>query len=119
MAGKELNVPNTLGAWIRNKRLERHMTQDEFILGLAEQYGKSFARSSVSAWENGKDNAPIHDKDFVNALAHIFNVRVLDVLAGVGYNVAEEVTLTDKEAVILEAYRRGDFKKAMQLLIRD
>lgn len=114
-----MSAPNTLGVWMKEKRQDLEMTQEEFIAALTREYGKTFARSTVSSWEHGKDNAPIHDREFVSALARIFRVRDVDVLAGAGYNVAHEVTLTDKEAVILDAYRRGDFKKAMQLLIRD
>jgi transcriptional regulator with XRE-family HTH domain len=115
----QLNAPNTFGTWLKNKRLEHHMTQEDFIQQLKDQFGKSFGRSTISGWESGEGNAPIHDRRFVDALAKIFNVRVLDVLIGSGYNIVNEVTLTDKEAVILEAYRRGDFKEAMRLFARD
>jgi transcriptional regulator with XRE-family HTH domain len=114
-----LNAPNTFGTWLRDKRQEHQMTQEDFIKQLKQEYKKSFARSTVSGWESGEGNAPIHDRSFVDALARIFNVRVLDVLVGSGYNIVNEVTLTDKEAVILEAYRRGDFKEAMRLFARD
>lgn len=107
------------------------MTQEEFAAELKRYYtrpvkegkkgeeDKGISKSTVSSWEKGLKTPPMHDPEFVDAIAKVFDVRVLDVLAGAGYDVIEEVELTDKEAIILEAYRRGDFKRAMQLFARD
>lgn len=108
----------SLGTYIREKRLEAGLSQKDLAERLSG-YGYEYNSSTIGWWERELTHAPTHDPKFFEAIANIFNVRVLDVLAGAGYKVGEEVELTDKEAIILEAYRRGDFKKAMQLFARD
>lgn len=108
----------SLGTYIKEKRQESGMSQKDLAEHLAG-YGFRYNSSTIGWWERELTHAPTHDPKFFEAVAKIFNVRTVDVLAGAGYDVVEEVTLTDKEAIILDAYRRGDFKEAMRLFARD
>jgi transcriptional regulator with XRE-family HTH domain len=111
-------VNNSFGAWIRQTRDEKHMTRDELIEAL-KGYGKTVAPSTLTSWEKGDVNAPIHDSEFVEVIAKVFGVSVADVLRGSGYDLgpAYEAELDEQRRILLEAYDNGDLERLVRMAL--
>lgn len=108
---------NTLGKWIRQKRQDKHLTLEEFLEELKVYY-KAVGRSTLSAWENGETNPPIHDNEFAEALARIFSVSVADVLKGAGFELgAAYEELDEQRRRLLEAYDSGDLERLVRVAL--
>jgi transcriptional regulator with XRE-family HTH domain len=108
------------------------MTQDEFAAELKQYYTKpvkeskkgkeedeEISKSTVSTWENGVKTPPLHDNEFVEAIAKVFSVSVADVLKGSGYDLgpAYESELDEQRRILLEAYDSGDLARLVRIAL--
>jgi transcriptional regulator with XRE-family HTH domain len=125
------NQLNTFGGWLktmRNRTIrgDHTMTQDEFAAELKQYYSKSssednkpLSKAAVSTWESGAKNPPLGDKDFIDAVARIFDVTGADVLKAAGYNLgpAYEAELDEQRKRLLAAYDSGDLERLVRVAL--
>lgn len=108
---------NNFGAWIRQMRDGRNITREELVQALKER-GKPVAPSTLTSWEKGDVNAPIHDNQFVEVIAQIFDVSVAEVLKGAGFDLgAAYEGLDEPRRRLLEAYDSGDLERLVRLAL--
>lgn len=103
--------------WLKRKREELHLSQEELANSL-QLRGLDISRATISHWEMGKYAPPYDNPDFVNALAGILNMSVIEILAAAGYKLAIE-GLSEKERRIVEAVRRGDKVEAVKAIVNE
>lgn len=72
--------------WLKTLREKSRLKQEDLAARL-QLAGLEYARSSVSAWENGYANPPLESVEFRQALANIFNIDVKTLLKLAGYEV--------------------------------
>jgi transcriptional regulator with XRE-family HTH domain len=109
---------NRFGAWIREQRDSRQMTREDLIAAL-KGYGKTVAPSTLTTWEQGGSNAPIHDNEFVEAIARIFGLPVVEVFRGAGYAVDAYPELDEARQLILAAFDSGDLGRLVRVAIEE
>lgn len=74
--------------WIRQRREELGLTQDELTAKLQTE-GLDVSRSSLSHWEVGRVNPPLKDEPSRRAIARALKLSVKEVMKRSGYDVSE------------------------------
>ncbi len=74
--------------WIRQRREELGLTQDELTARLQTE-GLDISRSSLSHWEVERAKPPLGDKQSRQAIARALKLSVKDVMKRSGYDVTE------------------------------
>lgn len=90
-------TPTTLGAVIRERRIELGLTQEE----LAERIGPTFRQSEVSRLERGRVALPRRRR--LEAIAAALDLPVGELLAASGWAGAAAIAPGDARAVVGEA----------------
>lgn len=105
---------NTFGQWIRQMRESRHMTREDLIAALKAR-GKTVAHSTLTTWEHEGANPPIHDPEFVQTIASVFNVTGAEVLMGAGFSLGPAYEgLDEDQKLLLMAYESGDLERLIR-----
>ena len=73
--------------WLATRREELGLSQEE-LANRVQMAGFTVSRASLSNWENGKANPPLHDPRFRTALADALRVSRRKLLELAGYEVA-------------------------------
>ena len=108
-----------VGRAIRDYRNALRISQEELQDRLAI-HNYQYARSTIGHWETGRALPPIHEIDFLKALAGSLEISVSNFVRRAKIydadnpTTTEELTLLERE--LISAYRNEDFKKAMMLL---
>lgn len=103
--------------WLKQRRTDLHLSQEE-LATLLQLRGLDISRATVSHWEMGKYPPPFDNAVFVNALAGILKLSVIEVLAHAGYDLAIE-GLSETERHIIDAVRRGDKVEAIKTIVNE
>jgi len=74
--------------WLRTKRKEIHLSQEELAAKLQVK-GYDVTAGAISHWENERYNAPLEDPGFRKALAEILRIDAKTLLMIAGYEVSE------------------------------
>jgi len=74
--------------WLRQSRERLNLTQDEIAARL-QLAGFDFTRGTISHWENGRHELPMHDSLFRQALAEALRLDVRTMLRLAGYEIQE------------------------------
>lgn len=74
--------------WLRTKRKELHISQEELAAKLQVK-GIDVTAGAISHWENGRYNPPLDEPEFRKALAEILRIDVRTLLMIAGYEVTE------------------------------
>jgi transcriptional regulator with XRE-family HTH domain len=77
----------TQAHWLWKRREELNLSQEELAARL-QIAGFNISRASLSNWENGKANPPLHDPIFRKALADALQVSRRNLLELAGYEVS-------------------------------
>ncbi len=76
-------------SWIRERRGELHITQEELAARL-QLAGLDVTRATVSHWENGRHALPLENPIYAKAIADALKLSVRDVLILAGYDVSQK-----------------------------
>lgn len=106
----------SLGKWIRTQR-KREGHSQESLAALLKERGQDFSPSTISWWEQGRTNPPVHDVTFIRALAEVFNTTDAEVLRGAGYDLPFPDNLDERQQKLLAAYERGDLQEIMRIAL--
>lgn len=106
----------SLGKWIQTQRKREGLSQEALAV-LLKEYGQDFSPSTISWWERGQTNPPVHDVAFIHALSEIFRTTEADVLRGAGYNIPFPDNLDERQKNLLAAYERGDLQEMMRIAL--
>lgn len=107
-----------IGSWLRERREFLDLSQEDIAAQL-QTMGFEVSRSMVSHWENDRYHLPLNDVRFMKAIAKVFRISLIDLLAAVGYDLAEpdiQMALSWKERQAIEAWRRGDRVEAIRII---
>lgn len=91
---------NKKSGWIKDRRIELGLNQDELTARL-QTLGIDVTRATVSHWENGRYQPPMHDAEFRKSLAIALRMSIKAMLIQAGYEVADT---THSEAAERAAY---------------
>lgn len=103
--------------WISKRRDELGINQEELAARL-QTSGFDISRSTLSHWENGRYNPPLHDPIFRKALADALRMNARTMLKAAGYEVADSSHSEDAEraASIIEQLPEQQRKIALGIL---
>lgn len=89
--------------YIYRRRGELELSQEELTARLQTE-GFNISRSTLSNWENGKFQPPLHDPEFRKALAKSLRLSVRDLLLVAGYeiDVARHSEEAERAAYIID-----------------
>ncbi|MGD9827097.1 MAG: helix-turn-helix domain-containing protein [Hyphomicrobiaceae bacterium] len=87
-----------LGSLVRDARRLRNLSQDELAEAL------KVSRMTVSQLERGRPKKPL-DADFVNRLARVLDLPVVEMLAAMGYALDFDGLQDEREVTLLRLYR--------------
>jgi transcriptional regulator with XRE-family HTH domain len=104
----------TVGELIKHRRDTLGLTRKDLSARLAS-YGVQYSVSAIAWWEGNRTNPPMHDRNFIEAMAKALDMTISEFLNFLGL-VDADVDLSDDEKSLLEAYRSGDFQQAMRIL---
>lgn len=85
--------------WIKRRREQLDINQEELAARL-QLSGFAATRASISHWEVGRNQPPIDDAQFRQALANALKLSVADMLQMAGYEVAREDQTEDEIRVV-------------------
>lgn len=100
--------------WIRDRRKELKMSQDELAQQL-QLLGVDVTRGSVGHWETGHARPPLDNPEFVAAFSKALRLDINTILRNAGYSVITEHSIHGEQAAILVDQLPEDKK---QLAIR-
>lgn len=104
----------TVGELIKHRRDLLGLTRKDLSARLAS-YGVQYSTSAIAWWEGNRTNPPMHDRNFIEAMAKALDMSVAEFLSFLGL-VDVDLDLSEDEKSLLEAYRSGDFQQAMRIL---
>lgn len=82
--------------WLKNRREAIDLRQDELAAKLQIE-GFDVSRATISNWETGRHEPPMHDPEFRHALARSLRLNVRTMLKLAGYEVTEQPHSTTAE----------------------
>lgn len=104
-----------LGTFITARRKKLGLTRQDLIARLSS-HGVRYSTSALAWWETGRTNPPMHDRQFIEALAKALDMSIDSFLESIGLVDLDVSTLTLNERALLNAYRAGDLQEVIRIL---
>lgn len=105
----------TVGELLKSRRDALGLSRRDLSERL-ESYGVKYSTSAIAWWEGNRTNPPMHDRNFMEALAKALDMSLTAFLEFLGMVDLDVSSLSEDERLLLEAYRSGDLQKAMRIL---
>lgn len=80
----------TFGDYLKQKRLQRRLTQADVLRELAQRGAKHYTDTVVTHWEKNRAMPPLQDPKFVRMLADILGVSNNEILEAAGFALDSE-----------------------------
>lgn len=74
--------------WLRQRREELNLNQEEMTARLQIE-GVEVTRSTLSHWETGRYNMPMHEENFRRALVTALRLSEREILKRSGYDIGQ------------------------------